>query len=74
MNGRSMTAANQATLYARQATLDGARPGKPRRAQDGVCVAPKGYECNLELHEGGKCKTRPCKHCMPGCMYWRSGR
>lgn len=74
MNGRSMTAANQATLYARQVTIDGSKVGRPRRAQDGACVAPKGYECMQELHEGGRCTARPCRHCSPGCVYWRRAR
>ena len=63
----------QATLYHKQIALDGPKPsGPPRRPQDGVCVAPRGVECNLEYHPG-KCKARPCKHCMTSCLYWRRG-
>jgi len=48
--------------------------GERRSAASGTCTAPPEYECNVSLHEGGKCKTRPCRHCNTGCMYWRSGR
>jgi hypothetical protein len=34
-----------------------------------VCHAPAEMECLQEYHPG-KCKTRPCKHCSTGCMYW----
>ena len=53
-----------------QATITGSKPsGPPRNAAGGVCHAPAEMECLQEYHPG-KCKTRPCKHCSTGCMYW----
>jgi hypothetical protein len=63
----------QATLYHKQTALDGGKPGKARRPQDGVCVAPKGVECLQSYHEGKGCKERPCRHCATSCLYWRRG-